>query len=253
MEIETTKELLKHNQARYDASCDALKESNEKLADILAELAKQEMKTINFTEIRKVLIKGMKALAQVREQWGKMVRFFQMLSNIIKCCLHSSLTRFVESSQAGREMKLAGITLSSLMRDVIYEQASQANKISYLVNAISSTYVEVSNQYLMDGITCLGKLVALDPVDDRAVIQQERQILVGKSQEAQAAINNLVKKKRAEFDAQVENRVAKIERELQSVLPPPTSSAAIKQVEEAKVAVKETLASTKTLDMDQWC
>ena len=49
-----------------------------------------------------VLIKGMKALAEVREQWGKMVRFFQMLSNIIKCCLHSSLTDFVEQAESGK-------------------------------------------------------------------------------------------------------------------------------------------------------
>ena len=54
MAIETSKELLKHNQQRYDKSCDSLKESNEKLANILGELAKHEMKKIDFEKIRKV-------------------------------------------------------------------------------------------------------------------------------------------------------------------------------------------------------
>ena len=167
--------------------------------------------------------------------------------------LFSTLILTSLSFLLGREIKLADMTLSSLLRDMIYEQAFEASKISYLVETISSTYVEVSNNYLMDGITCLGKLIPLDPVDDRTIMQQERQKLVQNSQRAQKAINDLVKKKREEFDEQVESRVAKIERELRSVLPPPTSTAAIKQVEETKAAVKKTLTSTENVDMDQWC
>ena len=99
--IDTSKELLKNTQTRYDAASKSLKESNDELGNVLADLAKFNMQKINFEKIRETLIKGIKALAKLREQWGKMVRFFQMISNLIKCSMSTSLTEFVESSKQG--------------------------------------------------------------------------------------------------------------------------------------------------------
>ncbi len=101
-------------------------------------------------QIKQTLVEGMKALAELREQWGKMVEFFQMLSNIVKCCLNTSLKSFVQTSQ-GKLAHIDSAAMSAAMRDVIFEQAFQANQIAYVVNNISSVYVHGGVPYAFDG------------------------------------------------------------------------------------------------------
>ena len=104
-EVDTAKEMLKYSQERYDSSTRILKESNDELGKVLADIAKYDMQKIDFEKIRETLIKGIKALANLREQWGKLVRFFQMISNLIKCSMDTSLKDFVESTKSGAYSK----------------------------------------------------------------------------------------------------------------------------------------------------
>ena len=135
--------------------------------------------------------------------------------------------------------------MSDLMRDIIYEQAFQANKVAYIVQMISGTYVEISNQHLMDRITSLSELVALDPEKDKDEISRKRRELHSGCKATQEAIGKLVMEKKRDFDEQVENRVAKIERELEGVLP--ARSPAVRK--EAEEAIKKNLDD---VDVDQW-
>ena len=102
LKIDTATHLIKDSQGRYDSSIKTLKESNDELGKVLAEIAKFDMQKINFEKIRETLIKGIKALAQLREQWGKLVLFFQTISNLIRCSLDTSLKEFIETTKAGQ-------------------------------------------------------------------------------------------------------------------------------------------------------
>ena len=158
---ETAKEMLKDSRRAYEASCDEVAKKTREVTNLLVEMKELDLKEIDMEKIRKTLVKGIQALGELREQWGKLVRFFQMLSNLVKCCLSTSLKTFVQTSRNRLDQGDSG--MSAAMRDVIFEQAFQANQIAYVVNSISSVYVEVSDKHLMERITCLGKLIALDP------------------------------------------------------------------------------------------
>ena len=93
----------------------------------------------------------------MREQWQKLVEFFQFISNIIKVCQKESLSSFIECAKVGQERVLAnGYFSTDFMRDVIYEQVSQANSASYVVWSIANTYVETSPNHLMSRVASLG-------------------------------------------------------------------------------------------------
>ena len=135
------------------------------------------------------------------------------------------------------------------MRDTIYEQALQSDKISYVVHMISETYVEVSNKYLMDRITALGQLVALDPVKDASEIEKQRNALLSGCDQAKQAIGMLVQDRQRDYNQQVQGRVGKIEQELQAVLPPRSPAA----VKESQATVKNTLNKMENSDVNQFC
>ena len=228
---ESAKQNLKETRAIYEKSCQDVDEKMKQMGEVLAELAGLQPKKIGLETIRKTLIKGMHALGELREQWGKLVKFFQMLSNLVKCCLQSSLKEFVSTSSMQMQLTERGMAMSDTMRDVLFEQAFKANQIAYVVNSISSVYVEVSDKHLMDRITCLGKLIALDPDQDRQEIMMKREELNQGCQEAQEAIKRIANQKKKEIEEAFDKRIGRIEHEVEALMPP-MAEAEIKEIQE---------------------
>ena len=214
------KETLKDAKLRQEKSSDELGKSNEKITQVLIDMTKLNIEKVDFDSIRETLVKGINALAELREQWGKLVRFFQMVSNIIKVCLNTSLKEFVDQVKIGRDLKMGDLSvpLSNIFRDVIFEQASKSSQISFVVYTIADAYVQISNKHVMDQITALGRLIALDSTKDKQKIALERNKLFSGCQQAQNSIREIVMRAKDEFTANVDARIAKIS-EIEAKLP----------------------------------
>ena len=239
--IAETRGLLERQEDRYDQTCSQLKESNEELSKVLQSLAELSPEKIaNFDQIRDTLMRGIKALASLREQWQKLVEFFQYITNIIKVCQKESLSSFVEYAKVGQKRVMAnGYADTDFMRDLIYEQVSQANTTSYVVWSISNTYVEISRNHLMGRLASLGHLIALDPEKERHTIEAKRRKLMEDSEEAQQAIRKSVLDAKDHFHEKVEKRIKQIETELLKVLPA-EDPARIKEINDTvRDAIKE--------------
>ncbi|KAJ7387075.1 hypothetical protein OS493_004039 [Desmophyllum pertusum] len=239
--IAETRGLLERQEDRYDQTCSQLKESNEELSKVLQSLAELSPEKIaNFDQIRDTLMRGIKALASLREQWQKLVEFFQFITNIIKVCQKESLSSFVEYAKVGEKRVMAnGYADTDFMRDLIYEQVSQANTTSYVVWSISNTYVEISRNHLMGRLASLGHLIALDPEKERHTIEAKRRELMEDSEEAQQAIRKSVLDAKDHFHEKVEKRIKQIETELLKVLPA-EDPARIKEINDTvRDAIKE--------------
>ena len=217
--VDLAKETLKDARNRQDKAYEEMKVSNERLTKVLKELEMLDYQKIDFDTIRETLVKGIQALAEVRAEWGKMVRFFQMLSNIVKCSLNASLVDFVDSSKVGQSRTLGGAPLSDAFRDVIFEQATQANKVAFVVHTIAKTYTQVSEKYLMDRVNSLDKLIALDPQKDGHKIRSGRMALHSGCRQAQEAIKVMVMEEKENFHSRIDARIARIEREVGSLIP----------------------------------
>ncbi|XP_039610138.1 uncharacterized protein LOC120530049 [Polypterus senegalus] len=214
--IQQSQAHLKQVQDTYEKNMENLKKNNQELADILVTMHSCQVKEINFNTTVKMLVKGLDAMGRVKEQWEKMVRFFQMISNLIKASLDTSLKQFVGA--ANNVSKIEGYSSDSFVKDMIYTYAFQSSNIANLVHMIAGTYTEVSNLYLMDRVSSLGKLMALDPNSPQ--FESERAKLKSDCECAQEGICSLVQKNKNDFDNLLNERVLKIENELQSVLPP---------------------------------
>ena len=218
--MQQTSAQLDSTREMYDKSCDRMMEASQKLGEIIADIKKLNIQEINFEQIRETLMKGIRALGELREQWDKLVSFFQMMSSIIKCCLNTSLKGFLEYAATSQTHSLKGYPITSLKKDMIYQQAFQANKIAHVVNMIATSYVEVSTKHLTHRIAGLGGMMGLNPEKDAHEIELKRQELLNGCQDAQEDIRNLVKKRKNAFDRQVTSRIQAIEKELMNALPP---------------------------------
>jgi hypothetical protein len=246
---EMAKQNLTDSRKRYDQSCQEFDTRMKEMGEILADLAKQNPKKLNLEEITATLVKGMKALGQLREEWGKLVQFFTMLSNLVKCCLVTSLKQFVETSKVQKE--LSG-QMSDTMRDVLFEEAFKANQIAYVVNTISATYTEVSQKYLMGRITSLGSLISLDPASatDLPIIMEKKAELTQGCEEAQESIKAIAKRKQKDIAEALDNRIGRIKFEVEAVMPA-MEKAEMKEIEDqVKTAKGIQKAALQMQDID---
>uniref|UniRef100_A0A8C4X6K0 Uncharacterized protein n=1 Tax=Erpetoichthys calabaricus TaxID=27687 RepID=A0A8C4X6K0_ERPCA len=214
--IEQSQAHLKQTQNMYEKNMENLKKSNQELADILVTMHSCEVKEIDFNTAVKMLVKGLDAMGRVKEQWENMIKFFQMISNLIKASLNKPLKQFVDAADS--VSKIEGYSSESFVKDMIYTYTFQSSNIASLVHMIAGTYTEVSSLYLMDRVSSLGKLMALDPKNSQ--FEWERAKLASDCESAQEGIENLVRKNKNDYERLLNARVEKIENGLQALLPP---------------------------------
>ncbi|XP_078028821.1 uncharacterized protein LOC144464785 [Epinephelus lanceolatus] len=228
--IEQSREQLKVTREAYEKSVERMEQNQKELTEILVEMQSCKLKEIDFETTIKMLVKGLDAMGRVKEQWEKMVRFFQMISNIIKCSLSKTLKDFVSTAD---DTKKLSYNNKLFVKDMLYNQAFQASNVASLVHMISGTYTEVSNKYLMDRVSSLGKLMAMDK--EKPEFLQERLKLQQSCTAAQEGILMLVLKNKKEFERKTDDRMAEIENGLKAILPaaPPQETERIKEIVQA--------------------
>ncbi|XDV40005.1 hypothetical protein PO909_009169 [Leuciscus waleckii] len=223
--IEQSRAQMNKTRENYDKCIENLEKNQKELTDILVAMRNCELKEIDFKTTIKMLVKGMEAMGRVKVQWEKMVHFFQMVSNIIK-------TSLSKTQALSYNAKL-------FSKDMLYSQAFQACNIASLVHMISGTYTDISNKYLMDRVSSLGKLMAMDK--SKPEFEQERLQLQDSCDEAQQGIIKLVLKNKEEFERKSTARLEKIDRELLAILPaaPPEEIKSIQEVVKAGFSEEE--------------
>ena len=89
-------------------ACDRVKDTRKEMRDFMAETETLDMKNIEFKDIKEILKKGISHFAELRKQWAKMARFFQMTSNIIDVVLNNSVQKLAEQVEVSQSRTLAG-------------------------------------------------------------------------------------------------------------------------------------------------
>ncbi|KAG7326011.1 hypothetical protein KOW79_010936 [Hemibagrus wyckioides] len=227
--IEQSRAQLDKTREIYEKSVENMEKNQKELTEILITMRSCEVKEIDFNTTIQMLVKGMDAMGRVKEQWEKMVHFFQMVSNIVKISLNRTLKDFVSTSEKTQKLSYNAKLFS---KDLLYNQAFQASNIASLVNMISTTYTEVSTKHLMDRVSSLGKLMAMDK--EKPEFQSEVEQLRNSCDGAQRAILALVLKNKKEFEGKSDARLEKIDKELLAILP----AASPEEMKSIQAAVK---------------
>lgn len=234
--MELSREQLKATRESYQKSVDSMEKNEKELTEILCEMQNCNIKQIDFDTTIKMLAMGLDAMGRVKEQWEKMVRFFQMVSTIVKTSLNVTLKNFVTNCDSTKKL---GYNDKLFNKDLLYNQAFQASNVASMVHMISGTYTEVSSKFLLDRVSSLGRLMSMDK--EKPEFHRERLMLQTSCQDAQKGIRQLVIKNKKDFERKTNARMEKIENEMKNVLPdsPPQETENIKEIIKANFVGEE--------------
>ncbi|KAL2102285.1 hypothetical protein ACEWY4_001453 [Coilia grayii] len=243
IQIAEARKALDTARNMYSTAMDRLEKTKQEMTDILTVLASCDVQQIDFKTTLEFLGLGLKALANVKEQWEKMVHFFQVVTNIIEVAMNSATNTFAEQVKSAAKYHQAGkhsYSSVKFVKDGVYSQAFQVSNLANLINMISTTYVSVSDQHIMDRISSLARLMNLEV--NSPEFAQERKKLQDGCKAAQLAIEQLVKKNKLDFQLQTEERLKGLT-ELAVLLPPAS------QEEEKKI---QEIVNTPSEELDQY-
>ncbi|KAL6460725.1 hypothetical protein MHYP_G00306910 [Metynnis hypsauchen] len=190
----------------YEKSVENMERNQRKLEEILIAMKNCEIREIDFNTAIQMLVKGMDAIGRVKEQWEKMMKMFHIMSSIMKSNLRPALKEFAATS---KNIQSLSDKSKLFAKDMIYSQTFQAIDIASFVHIISTTYTEVSNNYLVDHFSSLGKLMTMDKT--KPEFQHERLKFQNSCDEAQKGILRHVLQNKAEFEKKMKSIQAAVE------------------------------------------
>ncbi|KNE63316.1 hypothetical protein AMAG_08455 [Allomyces macrogynus ATCC 38327] len=159
-------------------------------AELMADVAKINVQTIEMGDIIDILKKGNTALGELRVQWQSLCQFFLNLVNVVLVC----------------------------NRNVKNLTETAANYVSIRLS-LTATYI--STKYITGPVTQLGKIAALDAGKDGDLNRKLQQNLLADMTAAQAGILDMVVNKKQDYKRELNERAAEVDKTLRDVLPPP--------------------------------
>ena len=266
---QTIKMKLEIAQTGLQAAKDDFTESSKKMIEAsgqycnsIEELGKINLDNVSLVDIRKLLVKNLKALGLVKTEWEKLVRFFQTIANIIKFAIEENVKKF-KSHVYKIQRRAIEYTLSDMHRDILYQNANNVNKLAFVVSNLSAMYCDVSENHIINQVASLGQLLALDPDQERKAIQDKQYELKQQAKKACSSIKDIVTKRMTDFEKRVNQRMTAIENQMKVVMP------VVEENPRVRAAINEAIAESnqikadvrkkdkedyfKHLDADEWC
>ncbi|KAJ3285139.1 hypothetical protein HK104_009624 [Borealophlyctis nickersoniae] len=215
----TSQADLEATRQRLEASHKRMSELREKQADLLSEMQNLNLSKLNIEDILDVLRRGMQAIGEFKQEWSKMVHFFNMLSNIAKSASSQVGSLTNRSRALGDHRADTKRQISHAAANNIFELCVRANGVANLLEVVSSTYVDVSSRHLVGAMAQLSAIAGLDVKHDQHKIQQLQQKLTTDCAAAQKSIETLVLKRKREMDRDLQQRSDEISGALAGLLP----------------------------------
>ena len=217
-------------QKRADDAFERDTKLTEQLMAEISKLAEFDAVTASTDKIIEVLKQGLESLAKLKDRWIELTLFFQSIGNMIKHSMGPPLKHLVEDCQKG-----ANGRMTPMLKQMIYGHAYDASKMSFLVNALSSSYLKLSGEFFMPLVSQLGTLMALT---DQSEVNQKKDELDDQAKAMQVQLKQTLKEEQAKFQLKFEQRSQELKDSFDAL---PLGVEEKKQIEHQVQQVKETV------------
>jgi len=257
-QVATTRSNLVSAREAYDNASDRLVRGQQDMTSAIAEITHVALEGATFAEMLPILKKAVTTFTLMRAQLSKLSEFFVDIASLLRDVMAPSVGIWSRALTNTTGL-IAGRSWSDVTRQLIYSQMMVPLKVSVIAVKIASTYLEVSNGYIMPAQKTVGKMLDfnLDKTPEGQEKFQQRlkaaQIqLQNQADTASRAITDLVAADQRRFRETIGRRLAAIENAVAPAIPAIAGPVpdSIKDVAEAHK--KENEAYNQQYDMNDY-
>ncbi|CAF4699342.1 unnamed protein product [Rotaria socialis] len=201
--ITMTLDRLKQAEQRYDQIFSQLLEQQKEMKALMVKIAGLNMAKIRFEELIELMRQAILLLGNIRQQWGRLVQFFSEISIRTRIATNETLVPFVNRMK--EVASIQDITQSERMLyvDLLKEQAVDIHRHTYVLYVMSRTYVDISNEFMMDKLSGLATMLTMQTDSER---EQALRKLDKDTNTAQAKVEALANERKRTFEAALTKR-----------------------------------------------
>jgi len=203
IKVEMYQKQLENAQKQHEYNSAQLLVTNNKLREAINKLNEFNGAQATLVEIISILQEALETLNQLRAKWLEILEFFQKLESVIDKSLGMSLDNFGTYVETGRQIKQRSGKLSNNFKNQLYGYIQEAMTNGYLVNSMSSVYVNISAKYIMPPVRSLG--IMMETKDLQKITSLKNKI-TNQAKTANGEISRRIAEEKMIFDAAVKRR-----------------------------------------------
>ncbi|PKK55219.1 hypothetical protein CI102_9 [Trichoderma harzianum] len=239
--LSTTQKHLSATQDLYQKSSQKMIEQQNKLSKIQADIKRLSTTTADLNEVKRILIRAIELIAQMKSQIANLCRFFGAIGATVDAVVKYNVQPFIDDITAttndptARQSSIAGYNYTDLTRTMIYQAVVTIQAYFSVFADIASMWSELSREDIMPGLT-LVDMMSLPQNNEEQQLKMDE--LQNWTQKAQDHITQ-VAAKAPEIIDQMGVRIKNIEATTKMLPPAPAVEAAIEEGTQAAAQAGE--------------
>ncbi|KAE8316621.1 hypothetical protein BDV41DRAFT_573904 [Aspergillus transmontanensis] len=253
--LDKTSHVLETVTANYKESSEKLVDVQLKLAELHAEIAGLDVTKIDLTEIKKVLVKAMDILSQLKTQITKLRSFFTAIKTLVAFVEAKMVKDFISEIErdtgVDEKNSIANISFADYQQQAIFSASLNLKAYFELFYEIANMYTGVHDKFIMKGLDMVNTLQAEynagSPEEVQKIVDKRNKEINDYTQSTLGEVNKSVKKKQDDLLKHLRSTAEEEARLLEfvPVSPEPAVAAAItKSSNVSKEAAKKGISQS---------
>ncbi|CAF2962652.1 unnamed protein product [Rotaria sp. Silwood2] len=207
--VTVTLQRLQQAERRQDAIFQQMFEQQDKMKALMVKIAQIDMTKITFEQIIELLREAILLLGNIRVQWGRLVQFFSEISIRSQIAANETLVPFADRVKELSSLSDLTEAERTFYIDLLKGQAVDIHRQTYILYVMSRTYVDISNEFMMDKLSGLAKMLGMQTDTER---EQAVKQLLKDTEEAQNKVQALADERKKTFEERVLKRQNELEK-----------------------------------------
>ncbi|KAJ7359546.1 hypothetical protein DFH08DRAFT_412450 [Mycena albidolilacea] len=157
MKVDQSRAQLDAARSSYQKAAVRLAEQQQEITKTIVELTQVSLQGATLEDMLPVLKKAVGCFSVLRAQFAQLSQFFTDVSSLMVDIMIPSVTTWTKTLESAedairrgeQENHIAGVTFSTMTREIIYRTVSTPVKVSLLATRISSLYLEISHDFII--------------------------------------------------------------------------------------------------------
>ena len=253
LKVECSREQLRSSEQGLEIALRKTRETQRAKLDIEHKLEEYNLQTTELPQVLKMITQGLQAMAELKQEWSKMLEFFTRISNIIETATGPAMKSFEEWTQKTGENRVNQgneFRPSAMVKQQIWEITKEAGKTAFVVNRIAGCYSLISRQHLMPLVAQLNSMIAMDKEKDSSEIEEKRRALHTASVSAREMIEEMTLQNITRARLALQGRMRELDNLVETCIPALPELERLSIQEEAKKITKGEVATDPEIPLD---
>merc|ERR1712110_861004 len=157
--VEEWKEQMEEKENAFKIASNDLLIVSHNITEKIIALAAFDATRATLNEVLEVLEESLEKMNKLQAHWLEIREFFQLIENMVDTDVAAKVDRYVDLLDKGQS---ASLRKKSYFKNRIFEYIQDININGFLVQKLSTTYMDISDKYILPPVRKLGQMLESD-------------------------------------------------------------------------------------------